>query len=159
MREHVLPPKVRRRFVATADGDHDGPIFPDQAKEMALAGHDQFSVADLTCVTISNGFAYVTVILDAWSCRVVGYAIGRSIDARLASAALRAAITSRQPPPGCVHHSDRGSQYAAEADRKLLAVHRTVGCMSRRGNLRIGECRRLRHDGMSLKLVRPDLTL
>src|SRR3954464_2094311 len=83
---------------------------------------------------LPGGFAYVAVILDAWSRRVVGYAIGRSIDTRLALAALRAAIASRQPPPGCVHHSDRGSQYAAEAYRKLLATHGLVGSMSRRGN-------------------------
>lgn len=134
MREHGLRPKGRRRFVATTDSDHDGPIFPDRAKDMTLTGRDQLWVADLTYVTIPGGFAYVAVILDAWSRRVVGYAIGRSIDTRLALAALRAAITSRQPPPGCVHHSDRGSQYAAEAYRKLLAEHGIVGSMSRRGN-------------------------
>ena len=77
---------------------------------------------------------YVAVILDAWSRRVVGYAISRSIDARLAMAALRAAIRWRQPPPGCVHHSDRGSQYASGPYRQLLAGHGLVGSMSRRGN-------------------------
>jgi putative transposase len=64
-------------------------------------------------VTIVGGFAYVAVILDAWSRLVVGYAISRAIDARLAIAALETAIKRRKPPPGCVHHSDRGSQYAA----------------------------------------------
>ena len=101
---------------------------------MAPSGRDQLWVADLTYVAIPGGFAYVAVILDAWSRRVVGYAIGRSIDTRLALAALRAAIASRQPPLGCVHHSDRGSQYAAEAYRKLLATHGLIGSMSRRGN-------------------------
>jgi len=65
---------------------------------------------------------------------VVGYAISRSIDARLATAALKAAIEARQPPEGCVHHSDRGSQYASELYRQLLADHGFVGSMSRRGN-------------------------
>ena len=83
---------------------------------------------------IPGGFAYVAIILDAWSRRVVGYAIGRSIDARLALAALKAAIASRSLPAGCVHHSDRGSQYAAEAYRKLLATHALVGSMGWRGN-------------------------
>jgi putative transposase len=133
-REHTLQPKVRRRFVATTDSKHDGPIFPDLAKDMVPSRRDQLWVADLTYVAIPGGFAYVAVILDAWSRRVVGYAIGRSIDTRLALAALRAVIASRQPPPGCVHHSDRGSQYAAEAYRKLLATHGLVGSMSRRGN-------------------------
>ena len=134
MREHGLQPKRRRRLVATTDSDHDGPIFPDRAKDLVLTGRDQLWVADLTYVVIPGGFAYVAVILDAWSRRVIGYAIGRSIDARLAIAALKAAIASRSPPAGCVHHSDRGSQYAAEAYRKLLAAHALVGSMGRRGN-------------------------
>ena len=134
MREHGLQPKRRRRFVATTDSNHDGPIFPDRAKGLVLTGRDQLWVADLTYVVIPGGFAYVAVILDAWSRRVVGYAIGRSIDARLALAALKAAIAFRGPHAGCVHHSDRGSQYAAEAYRKLLAAHGLVGSMGRRGN-------------------------
>ena len=68
-------------------------------------------VADITYIAIEVGFVYLAAILDAWSRRVVGYAIGRRIDARLALAALKAAIAARQPPAGCIHHSDRGSQY------------------------------------------------
>jgi putative transposase len=71
-------------------------------------------VAEITYVAIAVGFVYVAVILDAWSRRVVGYAISRSIDARLTMAALKSAIERRKPPPGCMHPSDRGSQYAAE---------------------------------------------
>ena len=67
-------------------------------------------VCDLTYVAIAAGFVYVAVILDAWSRRVVGYAISRRIDTRLALAALRAAIEARQPRPGCIHHSDQGGQ-------------------------------------------------
>ena len=134
MREHELQPRGRRRYVATTDSDHDHPIFPDRSKEMILDGPDQLWVADLTYVAIIGGFAYVAIILDAWSRRVVGYAIGRSIDARLAVAALKVAIERRRPPPGCVHHSDRGSQYASGIYRALLADHGIVGSMSRRGN-------------------------
>jgi putative transposase len=71
---------------------------------------DRLWVADITYVAIAVGFAYVAVILDAWSRRVVGYAISRSIDARLTMAALKSAVERRKPPPGCMHHSDRGSQ-------------------------------------------------
>jgi len=74
------------------------------------------------------------VILDAWSRSVVSYAISRSIDAGLAIAALKSAIERRSPPPGCVHHSDRGSQYAADRYRDLLTAHGFVGSMGRRGN-------------------------
>ena len=85
-------------------------IFPHPAKDTTLTGPNQLWVADITFIAIATGFVYLAAILDAWSRRVVGYAIGRRIDARLALAALKAAIASRRPPPGCIHHSDRGSQ-------------------------------------------------
>ena len=110
MREHGLQPKVRRRFVATTDSDHDSPIFPNLAKDVAPTGPNQLWVSDITYVALPSRFVYVAIILDAWSRLIVGYAIGRSIDARLTVAALKAAIARREPPPGCIHHSDRGSQ-------------------------------------------------
>ena len=134
MREHDLQPRLRRRHVATTDSDHDDPIFPNRAKEMIVDGPDQLWVADITYVAVLAGFVYVAVILDAWSRRVVGYAISRSIDARLTVAALRAAIERRKPPAGCVHHSDRGSQYAAQVYREILTANGLVGSMGRRGN-------------------------
>jgi putative transposase len=134
MREHDLQPKRRRRFIATTDSGHDNPIFPDLARDRVVDGPNQLWVADITYIAIAAGFVYLAVILDAWSRRVVGYAISRSIDARLAIAALKAAIRARQPPRGCIHHSDRGSQYACEAYRQLLANHGCVGSMGRRGN-------------------------
>jgi putative transposase len=98
------------------------------------SGPNQVWVADITYIAIATSFVYLAAILDAWSRRVVGYAIGRRIDARLTLAALKAAITSRAPPLGCIHHSDRGSQYAAEAYRAELADHGLRGSMGRRGN-------------------------
>jgi putative transposase len=134
MREHDLQPRRRKRFVATTDSDHDGPIFPDMIRDRIVDGPNQVWVADITYITIRTGFVYVAAILDAWSRRAVGYAISRSMDARLAVAALKAAIQTRQPPKGCVHHSDRGSQYASEVYRTLLAERGLVGSMGRRGN-------------------------
>ena len=134
MRENGLNPKRRRRFVATTDSDHDRPIFPNLAKDIKVDGPNRLWVADITYVTIATGFVYLAVILDAWSRKVVGYALGRRIDARLAVAALKAAIQGRDPPRGCVHHSDRGSQYASEAYRELLQKHGLAGSMGRRGN-------------------------
>jgi putative transposase len=134
MRAHDLQPRRRRRFVATTDSDHNGPIFSDRAQGMVVDGPNQLWVADITYIAIATGFVYLAAILDAWSRRVVGYAISRSIDARLTVAALKAAIRARKPPPGCVHHSDRGSQYASEAHRELLTEHGLVGSMGRRGN-------------------------
>jgi len=99
MREHALNPKQRRRFVATTDSDHNYPIFPNLAKNMKLDGPNQLWVADITYVTIATGFVYLAAILDAWSRRVVGYAISRSIDARLAVAALKTGSMGRRGNP------------------------------------------------------------
>ena len=134
MAEQGLTVRPRRRFVATTDSDHGGPIFPNLARGMVPNGPNQLWVSDITYIVIATGFVYLAAILDAWSRRVVGYAIARVIDVRLTVAALEAAINSRSPPPGCIHHSDRGSQYAAVAYRQILAEHGLVGSMGRRGN-------------------------
>jgi putative transposase len=134
MKENGLSVRARRRFMVTTDSNHDGPIFPNLAKDIVPTGVNQLWVADITDITIATGFVYLAAILDAWSRRVVGYAIGTRIDARLALAALRAAIRARRPPTGCIHHSDRGSQYAAEDYRTELAKFGLKGSMGRRGN-------------------------
>ncbi|HET6518212.1 MAG TPA: IS3 family transposase [Geminicoccaceae bacterium] len=85
MREQGLRVRPKRRFVVTTNGDHDGPIFPDLAKDLTPTGPDQLWVADLTSIRIPSGFVYLAVILDAWSRRVVGWAISRRIDADLGS--------------------------------------------------------------------------
>ena len=85
-------------------------------------------------LAIVTGFAYLAVILDAWSRKVIGYALGRNIDVRLTTGALQAAVSARNPLPGCVFHSDRGSQYAAAPHRRILKRGGFVGSMSRRGN-------------------------
>jgi putative transposase len=134
MNENGLSVRPRRRFVATTVSNHDGPIFPNLARDVSPSGPNQLWVADITYIAIASGFVYVAAVLDAWSRRVVGYAVGRRVDTRLALAALKAAIAARAPPPGCVHHSDRGSQYASESYRAELARHGLCGSMGRRGN-------------------------
>ena len=134
MAEKGLNPKRRRRYVVTTDSNHNGPIFPNIAKEFVVHGSDQLWVADITYVAIATGFVYLAVILDAWSRLVVGYALDRKIDPRLATDALKAAIAFRRPMPGCLFHSDRRSQYASGPHRALLGRHGFFGSMSRRGN-------------------------
>lgn len=134
MKENGLSVRPRKRFVVTTDGDHEGPIFANLAKQVSPTGPNQLWVADMTYIAVASGFVYLAAILDAWSRRVVGYAIGRRIDTRLTLSALKTAIASRQPPPGCIHHSDRGSQYAAADYRRELAKHGLKGSMGRRGN-------------------------
>ena len=108
--------------------------FPTSPGTSHRPAPNQLWVADLTYIAIARNLAYLAVILDAWSRHVVGYALARFMDSRLTLAALKSAIESRKPPAGCVHHSDRGSQYAAEAYRELLAAHGLRGSMGRRGN-------------------------
>lgn len=134
MKQQELTVRLRRRYVATTDSNHAGPIFPNLAGDLTPSGPNELWVADITYIAIAKGFVYLAVILDAWSRRVVGYALGRSIDVRLTLAALGSAVESRRPTIGCIHHSDRGSQYAAEKYRELLAEHGLRGSMGRRGN-------------------------
>lgn len=134
MRENGLLAKRKRRFTVTTDADHGRTVFPNRARHIVPAGPNQLWVADLTYIAIDRGFVYLAAILDAWSRRVVGYAVGRSLDSRLALAALDAAIATRRPPPGCVHHSDQGIQYVSMAYCRRLADHGLEGSMSRRGN-------------------------
>jgi putative transposase len=134
MRENGLNPKRKRRYVVTTDSDHDSPIYPNVAGNFEVHGPDQLWVGDITYVAIGTGFVYLAVILDAWSRKVVGYALGRNIDTRLTMAALNAAISARRPLPGCVFHSDRGCQYAASRHRAVLKKHGFTGSMSRKGN-------------------------
>ena len=98
MREHALNPRPRRRFIATTDSNHNFPVFPDLANNMTLDGPNQLWVADITYVAIATGFVYLAAILDAWSRRVVGYAISRSIDARLSL------LRSRPPSTLAIRH-------------------------------------------------------
>jgi len=91
-------------------------------------------LADLTYIAIPGSSVYLAAILDAWSRKVVGYALRRSMDARIAVAALKAAIRNHYSPKGCIHRCDRGSQYASEIYLGLLAAHSTLGSASRRGN-------------------------
>jgi putative transposase len=134
MRENDLNPTRKRRYVVTTDSNHDSPIYPNVAKGFEVHGPDQLWVGDITYIAIGTGFVYLAVILDAWSRKVVGYRLGRNIDARRTTAALKAAIAARRPLPGCVFHSDRGAQYASSRHRRILKEHGFLGSMSRRGN-------------------------
>ena len=104
----------------TTDSNHAGPIFRARTKGLVPEHPNQFWVANLTYVATSMGFVYLADILDAWSRKFVGYAISRSMDARIDVAALKAAIRIRVAPKGCIHHSDQESQYASESYRALL---------------------------------------
>jgi len=101
---------------------------------MQLNGINQLWVADITFVRLQQEFVYLAVILDAYSRKVVGWALDRSLAAQLAITALQNAISNRAPSPGLVHHSDRGMQYASAEYSRLLDKHQMIASMSRLGN-------------------------
>lgn len=134
MSAHGLGIKQRRRFVATTDSDHEDPIFPNLYRNVIPSRLDLVWVADITYIRITAGFCYLAAILDACSRKVVGYAISKNINTQLTLAALKAAIVARRPLPGCIHHSDRGSQYANATYRQTLIGAGLRGSMSSPGN-------------------------
>src|SRR5690348_8545258 len=112
MREDNLLAIQPRAWVQTTDSDHELKVYLNLAARMQLTGINQLWVADITYIRLRTEFVYLAVVLDAWSRKVVGWALGRSLAAQLTVVALEHAIAQRQPLPGLVHHSDRGSQYA-----------------------------------------------
>ena len=134
MREDNLLCLRRRKFVVTTDSHHDWPVYPNLAGELELTGLHQLWVADITYIRLELEFVYLAVILDAFSRRVIGWALDRSLEDELTLAALRMALRERQPTPGLVHHSDRGVQYASGDYTDLLKDHQIRISMSRKGN-------------------------
>lgn len=135
MRAHGLGIKPKRSFVRTTDSDHPYPIYPNLYNNVIPAKPNVVWVADITYIRLLSGFAYLAAILDACSRKVVGYAISTRIDSQLTLAALKAALDSRKPQPGaCIHHSDRGVQYASNAYREALEANGLIGSMSAVGN-------------------------
>jgi putative transposase len=136
MREDNLLCLRKRGFVpVTTCSDHDWRIVPNLARGLVLTGLDQLWVADITYIRLQEEFAYLAIVLDAFSRRVVGWALQTHLGASLATAALTMAIAARQPAPSSViHHSDRGVQYACSDYTALLAAHDIRPSMSRVGN-------------------------
>ena len=124
----------RRAFMVTTDSRHNLPIYPNLARDIKPMAINQLWVADITYIRLRTEFVYLAVVLDAFSRRGIGWALGRTLEARLAVTALRMALVDRQPAPGLVHHSDRGVQYASEEYTELLKQHHAIISMSRKGN-------------------------
>ena len=134
MREDNLLCVRRRAFVVTTDSRHNLPIYPNLAREITPTAINQLWVADITYIRLRSEFVYLAVVLDAFSRRVIGWALGRTLEASLAVTALRMALIERQPAAGLVHHSDRGVQYASLDYTELLKQHKATISMSRKGN-------------------------
>jgi transposase InsO family protein len=134
MREDNLLAVQPRAFVATTDSQHELEVYLNLASRLTLTGMNQLWVADITYIRLRAEFVYLAVILDRFSRKVVGWALDKTLATRLPLEALHQAITARQPPPGVVHHSDRGIQYASGAYVQLLRQHQMIPSMSRPAN-------------------------
>jgi transposase InsO family protein len=134
MREDNLLCVRRRKFVVTTDSNHGRKVYSNLARNMILTATDQLWRADITYIRLREEFVFLAVILDAYSRRVIGWALDRTLEDELTLSALRMALACRTVQPGLVHHSDRGTQYASTDYTDLLQDHGITISMSRRGN-------------------------
>lgn len=136
MRENGIQARLRPRFRRTTDSRHDLPVAPNLLeRDFTAAAPNQAWVGDITYVWTAEGWAYLAVLLDLHSRRVVGWTLRKSLNRELAVSALKQALACRRPPPGLIHHTDRGCQYASHEYRQLLDQHGARCSMSR-----VGDC-------------------
>jgi transposase InsO family protein len=135
MRNNAIRAKTKRKFRVTTDSRHDHPVAPNRLdRQFEVAAPNTVWVADISYIPTREGWLYLAVVLDLFSRQVVGWAMDQQMPQELTLAALDMAIQRRRPLPGCMHHSDRGSQYAAGDYQKQLAKYGMVCSMSRKGN-------------------------
>ena len=134
MREDNLLCVRRRKFVVTTDSKHTRKVYPNLARGMILTATDQLWRADITYIRLRDEFVFLAVILDAYSRRVIGWALDRTMEGSLTLTALRMALSRRVVEAGLTHHSDRGSQYASNDYTDLLKANGIAISMSRKAN-------------------------
>jgi putative transposase len=135
MSENGLKARQKTRFKKTTDSDHGGPVAKNVLdQDFTADGPDQKWGVDISYVWTAEGWLYLAVVLDLFSRRIVGWQLSDRMKRGLAMEALQRAINLRQPPPGLIHHSDRGSQYCSEDYRRILRDYGFVASMSGRGN-------------------------
>jgi transposase InsO family protein len=134
MRENGLLPEIRRAYTATTDSGHDCKIYDNLMKGLQVNGPNQAWAADITYIRISTCFVYLAIIMDVFSRKIIGWAVSKKLKRDLSLGALQTAIKNRQPPIGCIHHSDRGFHYACNDYISLLKSAGFRISMSRKGN-------------------------
>ena len=135
-REMGIQCKQRRHFKITTQSDHDdSPVAPNLLDQHLIAPrHDVVWHVNITYIATEEGWLFLAGLKDQCTCEIVGYAMSARMTQELAISALNMAIQHRRPPPGLVHHSDRGSQYCAKVYRAILQENGLVASMSRKGN-------------------------
>jgi putative transposase len=135
MREAGITVRYRKKYKVTTNSNHKQPVFENVLdRQFAVSGPDRAYVSDITYLWTQEGWLYLAVVIDLFSRRVVGWSMSSRMKASLVTDALRMAIWRRRPKAGLIVHSDRGSQYASKAYRRLLKKHGFIGSMSRKGN-------------------------
>tara|TARA_R100000935_G_scaffold44793_1_gene67801 strand:+ start:361 stop:1239 length:879 start_codon:yes stop_codon:yes gene_type:complete len=135
MKQHQLRPTWKRKFIHTTDSKHDLPIAANILnRRFNPESANQAWVADITYIRTRRGWLYLAAVMDLYSRKIVGWSMAPNMPAELVCSALQMAIAQRQPAPGLVVHTDRGSQYASAAHRAVLNQHGLIMSMSRKGN-------------------------
>jgi transposase InsO family protein len=134
MREDNLLAIRYRKYILTTDSKHDCQVYLNLAARMTVTAVNQLWVADITYIRLRTEFVFLAVVIDRYSRKVIGWALDRSLTARVAVTALQQAIGQRQPPPGVVHHSDQGTQYASGEYAAVLKARQMIPSMSRPAN-------------------------
>jgi len=134
MGENDLLCRVKRKKVKTTNSKHRFPRHPNLIKGKVISRLNQVWLADITYIRIRTGFVYLAAILDAYSRKVIGYAVSTALETVLTLEALKMAIARRQPVPGVIHHSDQGVQYASDEYVAELRSYGFLISMSRTGN-------------------------
>ena len=134
MREDNLLAIRYRKYILTTNSQHDYRVYLNLAARMTVTGINQLWVADITYIRLRIEFVFLAVVIDRYSRKAIGWALARSLTATVAVTALQQAIERRQPPPGVVHHSDQGTQYASQEYTSELEANRMIPSMSRPAN-------------------------
>ena len=134
MKANDLLCRPQKRWIRTTQSDHGYPLYPNLLKDRPITAINQAWVADITYIRITSCFVYLSVLLDLFSRKAIGYAVSQSLHASLTLEALEMALFQRNPPRGCIHHSDRGVQYASWEYVQRLKEHHFQISMARRGN-------------------------
>ncbi len=135
MKKHHIQAKRRKKRRKTTNSQHGYPVAPNLLQRQFQAEHPNTKwLSDITYIPTANGWLYLAVVLDLFSRRIVGWAMDRHMHVSLPVRALKMALTTRQPQPGLLHHSDRGSQYAGSAYQRLVAAYQIQSSMSGTGN-------------------------
>jgi putative transposase len=135
MKAMGLACKTKRKFKVTTNSKHNAPIAPNLLnQQFSVTRPNQCYVGDITYIPTQEGWLYLSVVIDLYSRHVVGWAMDKHMKASLVNQSLLMAIWKRKPPKGLIWHSDRGSQYASNSHRQILAQHHITQSMSRKGN-------------------------